>query len=1000
MSYSPDSPALAFRSIRHCLTRPLIAVSLVLGLATSASANPANNDEAVAPPAVVLGAPFVHHAVLQRGKEVPVWGWCDPGTQVTVEFAGQKKTAMAGADGKWMVRLDAMKASAEPRQMTIQEKGGDSRVLADLLVGEVWMASGQSNMQWQVGKSSAKLIADKLMEQAATNGGKLAPIREFAVTNVFSSLHPIEHAAGEWKTDYQQFSAIAFAFAHKLHQELDVPIGILNCSFSQTSIEAWTPRNGYENSKSEYIQGIHQKLLETDPATPAHQLAWSAFYDSIMEVVAKNQQLAADGEDQFLDLPANNRPGNMGDNRDATWLFNARLNPVIPYAISGAIWNQGYANMGGGIRYYDNLHAMIRGWRDCWGDPELPVYFHQFYSPGNDVNTGPNHPAIGGAAEMRLGTWLARDIPYTGMASQIDIQGAIHYGNKSVPGQRLALHALKNQYSKDVVADGPMFSKYEVKGDKLIIDFDNAEGGLVVATTEYNTNRKNEDASGFADPKVIDGGDDQVRLFYLAGEDRVWHPAKVKIEGGKAVVTSDAVKNPRGVNYGTGGIGFQPNLYNQALLPTTPFIVYDHKHVTIDTWPDSPIKIAGVEQDPSTVGLIYDYRSMPLLSTQFRDHAVLQADQPVTIWGGAVHPWEQYQSQITGEQLIHFRFGDIEKTIPVVDGMKQWKVTLPPMEATAKGRTLKVSLTIGGELAHARVIEDVVIGDVWYVAGLGDQNLEQKVEGPVRVMTRMAKGVRHGSPRVYSVATSTQPKNRFASYWGTPTGGGFAESLANAIHKKTGRPVGIIYMDEANLELKHWMDVPSLADAPSLKVDYEDLAAVTPGTPFYKKNAERFIDAWKQYWAEYIPEMIATKRVPDGAAWGKYPTFASTVETDATQVYNCMIASFRRTQLKGIVFMTEKSMVEKSEGSDFAGEMTALANGWKQIFASEKDPMFIHTIPAKDLAAKIAKPDGIKGGSAAFEIDAWPQQDNKGAYPAGSQEAIKGLVDFIIEKAY
>jgi len=976
------------RRIFSTVIRTALAVSIPTALA----------QETAAPPSIELGAPFADHAILQQGAEVPVWGWSKPGTEIGVEFAGQKKSATADAGGKWMVKLDPLTASAEGRAMTIVEKGGQTRVLDDLLVGEVWMASGQSNMQWLVEKSSTAQLVLKIKEKAGENG-KLPPIREFKISNYYAHLHPIERAQGKWGLEFNQFSAIAFSFAHKLYEETGVPIGILNCSFSETSIEAWTPRIGYKGSTTEYNKTVEAKLLETDPSTPGHKKAWEGFYKSIIDAVDHNQKIADEGGSPFVDLPTSRTPGNMSGNRDATWLFNARINPVIPYAIRGCIWNQGYANMNKGITYYENLHALVHGWRTAWGRPELPVYFHQFYSPGNDVNAGPNHPEIGGTAEMRLGTWMARDIPHTGMASQIDIQGAIHYGNKTVPGQRLALHALKNQYAKNVVADGPMFRSYEIKGNQLIISFDHAEGGLVVADVSPNIDRKNETATGFANPVIIKNGDGMVRLFHLAGEDRIWHPAKVRLEGDKAIVTSDSVKNPRGVAYGTGGIGFQPNLYNNALLPTTPFIVYDNEMVLQKTWPDQPIRIAGVEIDPSSVGLLNEYRKMPILSTQFRDNAVLQAGQPVTFWGSAIHDWG-YDAK--GEAVIHFHFDGIKKTIPVINGMKQWQVTLPAMEASDRPRTLKVSLTIDGELAHECVAENIVIGDVWYVAGLGKQEIagmDEPVTGPIRIMTRMSKGFMHHAERPYSVAVSTTPKNRFASYWAEPTKDGFASSLAKAIHAKTGKPVGIIFMDAEGLELKHWMDVPSLANAPSLKTDYEDIAAITPGTPFYKKNAERYLDAWRKYWGEYIPEMIATKTVPDGAAWGSYPTFGSSVKTDATQTYNVLLASFRNTRLKGIVFMTGQSMVAKEDGANFGSEMSALANGWKRLFKGGKDPHFIHTIPAKSLTAGITGPESIEGACTAFEISAWPVPDRKG-YADSNHEAAKGLVEAVIQAAY
>ncbi len=956
------------------------------------------------PKALELGAPFVDQAILQRNMSVPVWGWSTPGTKISLEFAGQKKLATTGDDGKWMLVLDPLTASDQAATMTVTASDGAKAAVKDILVGEVWMASGQSNMQWIAGKSNVKAIVEQLKQAAGDAGGTSAPIREFKVTNYFAHLHPIDHADGEWSQDYHQFSAIALAFAHKLYQELGVPIGILNCSFSQTSIEAWTPRAGYRNSTRDYNKMIEAKLLETDPATPEHKKAWSAFYASIMDAVQQNQKIADAGKNDFVPLPTSQVPGNMKSNRDATWLFNARLNPVIPYAICGAIWNQGYANTAGGITYYENLHALIRGWRLRWGNPELPVYFHQFYSPGNDADKGPNHPEIGGTAEMRLGTWLARDIPHTGMASQIDNQGAIHYGSKVVPGQRLALHALKNQYGKAVVADGPMFRSYEVKGDQLIVSFDHAEGGLVVAESGSNyLNKKDPAATGFADPKVIKDGAEQVRLFYLADADRVWHPAQVRIDGDKAIVRSESVKEPRGVAYGTGGIGFQPNLYNQALLPTTPFMLYDHAMVTSATWPDASIKIAGLEIDPATTGLLWDYRRFAILSTQFRDDAVLQADQPITFWGRAIHEWDEYQAKVTGEQVIHFSFNGIEKRIPVVDGMQDWEVTVPAMPADMTPKTLKVKLTIDGEVAHERIIENIVIGDVWYVAGEAKQligNMDDPVTGPIRIMTRIAKGVKSKEARPYTVATSSQVKNRFASYWSTPSADGFAARLAEAIHAKTGRPVGIICMNEADLELKHWMNVPSLAAAPSLKADYEDIAAITPGTPFYRANADRYLNAWKTYWSEYIPEMIATRAVPDGAAWGNIPAFASAVETDATQVYNCLVASFKRTQLKGIVFLTAASNVQDDAGANFGEQLSALANGWKTHFTGGQEPHFVYTLPTGELASRITRPAGIKGPNTAFPLKSWPEKDKRGKDLKSVPLALTGLVDAVVDAAY
>ena len=325
-----------------------------------------------------LGAPFRDNAVLQRGMRVPVWGWAEPGVKVTVAFAGQTSSTVTSKSGKWMLSLDPLNANSKPSELKISESTGRSVTLQNILVGEVWLASGQSNMQWKVNKSSALKLAQVFTDQTQ---GQPAPIREFEVNSVYSMLHPIEKADGAWKNgEYSEYSAIAFAFAHKLYKQLGVPIGILNCSFSQTAIQAWVPREGFRDGKDEYTRAIYRRILETDPSSPEHKAAWQQFYKDIEDTIRGNTKRIANGD---TPQPISTKtPGNLQGNRDATWLFNGRLNPVVPFAIRGGIWNQGYANMGEGLPYYHNLHNLIRGWRLVWNQPSLPVYFHQFYCPG------------------------------------------------------------------------------------------------------------------------------------------------------------------------------------------------------------------------------------------------------------------------------------------------------------------------------------------------------------------------------------------------------------------------------------------------------------------------------------------------------------------------------------------------------------------------------------------------------------------------------------------
>lgn len=943
-------------------------------------------------PTIELGAPFRDHAILQREMELPVWGWSEAGTKVTVEFAGQKVKATADAEGAWQATLQPLVASAEPTVMRISDDKGNEVVLVDILVGEVWLASGQSNMQWVVGRSYCKPLAEALME--ATEG-QVAPIREFQVTSVVAQLHPIRKVESAWNAGgYMDYSAIAFAFAHKLYQELGVPIGILNCSFSQTQIQAWVPREGFATADDAYSLGIHRQCQETDPTTAEHAKAWNAFYASLEDQLAANEAAVKAGQEAKkiqADLP-----GNLNSNRDANWLYSGRLSPVVPYAIRGAIWNQGYANQGEGLLYYPNLHSLVRGWRTVWGQPELPVYFHQFYTATmKDQGQEVNDPTIDPVSQMRHATWMARDIPHSGMASQIDITGAIHYRAKAVPGQRLALHALKNQYpdlalkdggkAAELVADGPMFKSYEVKGDQVVIEFDHAEGGLVVAETYTNARSKDEGATGFADPRIIEDGDGQVELFYLAGEDRVWHPARVRIDGEKVIVSSPAVKKPRGVSYATAGVGYQPNLYNQALLPTTPFILYDNEWVMAESWPEEKLKIAGEVIDPKTVGKLYEYRKMPLLSVQFRDNAVFQADQPVTIWGSTRQYGEWQDEPEAGDCKVHFEFGDIKKVIEVTPEMAEWKVTLPPMEAGPKAYTLKVHFTIDGEVVHQRTIPGIVFGDVWcVVAPVGDFELPE-VE-PSGQIVRMIENQSNRDGRDlasrFSICTSRTPRvlredgkwsNRMAAYWKEAEG--MAAVIGNRIAAETGRPAGIIFLKaKKDIPIKNWIAPAYLNEAPSLMEDYKTVGSQYPGNPYYFANVRRYISEWKTYWGEYIPEMMKTQAVPDGSAWGGFPSPKPEVgDSTATFEYNVYVHSFTPTAMRGIVFLTGESMVAEDEGAHYGPEMAALAKSFKSRFSiwhEGVDIPFYYTLPTTSLAPQLTQPK-IAGQHTAIRQDAW-----------------------------
>ena len=906
----------------------------------SASAQDTAGQEA---PSIEMGTPFVDGAVLQRDMAVPVWGWAKPDTQVTVAFAGQSKTAKAGNDGKWMAKLDALATSAKPGEMTVTLSSGESITIKDILVGEVWIASGQSNMQWLASKCDVgRVLQAGIAERVEAGQEKQPIIREAKVTDYYSALHPIEHAQGEWIDDGAQMSAIAYAFAYELYKELGVPIGILNCSFSSTQIEAWVPREGFAGGKDEYTRSIHQQLRESDPSTPEHKAAWPAYYSALEQAITKNEQRLAKGENpQAIRIKP---PGNVSGNRAATWLYNARMHPMVPYAVRGAIWNQGYANMGAGLTYYNNLHSLARGWRIKWQQPDLPIYFNQFYTPGKV--DGENHPSFGSTAEMRLGTWMARDIPNTGMASQIDIGGSVHYYRKALAGQRLALHAIKKQYSKNVATEGPMFKSYKVQGNKLIVTFDHAAGGLVVGQVQ-------PDGKLPGVPILLDEGDPIVSLFYIADKDHVWHKAMARIDGDKVVLTAPGVNKPRGVSYATAGVGPQPNLYNKALLPMTPFAYYDNKIVIKANWPHDPPKIAGYTPDPNAGGLAYDYRKFPILSTQFRDNAVLQHGKPVTIWGSAKR---QYFPDAPGKRVIHFDFDGFKQTIELTPDMDEWSVTLDPMKPSANPKTLKVALTIDGEVVHERLAENIVIGDVWYIAAPKLSAKLPAIEsagGIVRVIKRQAKRDKNPNPSRFSIAVSTTPKNRFASYWQDVKADTLHGAIAHRIASRSkGVPAGVIFMqsnpskDAADAPLKSWIPFWSLKEAPSLADDFAKLGTQYPGAPTYHDNIRRYINDWKAYWGQYIPEMIASQSVPDGSAWGVIPNqSAADAKSDATQAYNVMVHSFAPAALRSVVFITGKDTLAGLNDEQVAEQMGVLNQSWSKRFGGK---VRIHTFTAAD----------------------------------------------------
>ena len=320
--------------------------------------------------ALELASPFVDDLILQRGMEVPVWGWAEPGSVVTVAFAGQSKSATASEMGKWMVKLESLEASHDERELTVTSAKSERITRRGVLVGEVWFASGQSNMDWLAGKSMCRDLANELQRAKED-----VPIREYTVdTGSSIFLRSRADSEGGWKRSKQAggFSALSLAFAAELHDELKVPIGILRATHGATPLETWCAYEGFaEHSK---LQEIALRIRRSDPTTPDGKAAYAQYDEDLESWQVASEKLINRGG---AALPRPKLPGIADDWKGATRMYNKKIAPLIPYAIRGAIWCQGTSNANDGKIYAAKMEALVNGWRENWGRPDLPFYFTQ-----------------------------------------------------------------------------------------------------------------------------------------------------------------------------------------------------------------------------------------------------------------------------------------------------------------------------------------------------------------------------------------------------------------------------------------------------------------------------------------------------------------------------------------------------------------------------------------------------------------------------------------------
>jgi len=514
--------------------------------------------------AVRVAKIFGDDMVLQRDMAVPIWGWANSGEKITVRFADQEKTATADASGKWIVRLDAMPASKTPRDMTIS--GENILTLKDVLVGEVWLCSGQSNMEFPVqGWSGGPCLSFDTTKSTATNSA----IRQIEVDRIIAPL-PVDDLQLNIKwtpcspETVGQFSAVAYFFGREIAKQLDVPVGLINDSWGGTRIEPWTPPQGFQLEATEpEIKDIARKIESWNPMT---EIGRDAYKTCIAQLKAwiPSAEAALDAQKMPPPAPPMLPAPKTGDNTEPTVIFNAMIAPIIPVALRGAIWYQGESNGGEGVTYLHKTRALVGGWRQLWGEGDFPFFYVQL---AGYQRSNANKPAGGdGWARLREAQLQALSIPNTGMAVIIDIGNAddVHPRDKEDVGHRLAVWALAKTYGKDVIYSGPLYKSFAVEGNKIRVSFDSVGSGLIVG-----------EKKGLEPVSEVPGG--KLKWFAVAGADQVWHWADAVIDGATVLVSSPEVSAPVAVRYAFAMNPDGADLYNREGLPASPFRTDDWK---------------------------------------------------------------------------------------------------------------------------------------------------------------------------------------------------------------------------------------------------------------------------------------------------------------------------------------------------------------------------------------------------------------------------------------
>ena len=504
--------------------------------------------------------------ILQRDQAVPIWGTSEANAEILVEFAGQQQKAATNSKGKWLIHLAPLEASARPRQMKISANLKGEKIehlISDILVGEVWLNSGQSNMyrpfRMLVSPAEEKEyepIAEALRKEAAEANDPL--LRQYRVGKTVSPFEVHTLGRGTWSKavpeSVNEFCGTAYFFGKELRRELGVPVALLSCNLGATRIEPWiSPQAFQANPILEKDFQKHRKSLQKRIKN----------WDEEEQLAAYQKELEKWEKENKEKKTKNRKPKRpeapQQDKQAYGALYNGMVNPLIPYAIKGALWYQGESNSKNSSEKYGlQLTSLVTGWRSAWGQEKFYFYWCQLANYRQ-----PNENPVGDEdqwAVVQNGQREALTLPDTGMAVLNDIGEArdIHPKNKIDAGKRLSLWALKQAYNRDLVCSGPLFKEARKVDSKVIVQFDHAGSGLMVG-------RKH-----LLNPTIK--VDEELKRFQICGPNLQWQWATAKIVGKDIVeIWHQKVKHPIEVRYAWSSNPQGANLYNQEGLPASLF---------------------------------------------------------------------------------------------------------------------------------------------------------------------------------------------------------------------------------------------------------------------------------------------------------------------------------------------------------------------------------------------------------------------------------------------